>query len=252
MTKYWDVESFASAARDSVEALAAELRPSLPDEIDIDTVIAEGQASSHLISEARDAGMLVIGSRGRGGFARLVLGSTSTQCATHAKSPTAVIRESAPLQPVTRLLVAFDGSANSIDALRWALHFATPGSSVDVVQVWEPIMVPMGADQMVFVDALDRTREYFDEQTAEIAAEVDLDARELDVTFDFVEGRTRHVLSERAENADLLVMGARGSGALGAALLGSVSSWLLHHIETPTVILPSRPEHHTADKGASG
>lgn len=240
--KYWDVESFASATRDGVRALASRIDELLPDEIEVDSVIAEGQASSHLVAEAADADLLVIGSRGRGGFARLVLGSTSTQCAIHATSPVAVVREAARLEPVSKMVVAFDGSANAIEALRWALDFAADGSSVSVVQVWEPIVVPMGADQFVFVDAVERTRQDFEQQFAEILSASDAERRGVEVTHEFVEGRARHEISERAADADLLVMGARGTGVVGAALLGSVSSWLLHHVETPMVLIPQVDE----------
>lgn len=245
MTKYWDTETFAAAATADADALADELRGILGDAVEIDTLVEEGQASAHLIGESHDADLLVVGSRGRGGFARLVLGSTSTQCANHAEVPTAVVRESAEIAPATRLLVSFDGSTNSIDALRWAVRFATPGSTVDVVEVWEPVVIPMGADEMVFVDAVDRTRTRFEEQTAEILGADDLDARGVEVACHFVEGRTRHALAEWAEGADLVVMGARSGGAFGAALLGSVSGWLLHNVDRPMVVVP----HHDGPTG---
>jgi nucleotide-binding universal stress UspA family protein len=41
-----------------------------------------------------------------------------------------------------------------------------------------------------------------------------------------------------AESSDLLVMGARGHGAVSSILLGSVSSWLIHHAERPMVVVP--------------
>ena len=55
-------------------------------------VITETRPPRALIEHARGADLLVIGSRGRGGFAGLVLGSVSQQCAQHAPCPVVIVR----------------------------------------------------------------------------------------------------------------------------------------------------------------
>jgi nucleotide-binding universal stress UspA family protein len=54
-------------------------------------VVQEGNAAQVLLDQARDAQMLVVGSRGHGGFAGLLLGSVSAHCAEHAHCPVLVI-----------------------------------------------------------------------------------------------------------------------------------------------------------------
>ena len=55
-------------------------------------VVLEGAAAEHLVERARQADLLVVGHRGRGGFAGLLLGSVAYQCATHATCPVVVVR----------------------------------------------------------------------------------------------------------------------------------------------------------------
>lgn len=86
-------ERVASQARDLVAAVLAEVGSSGTDgapEIRIE--VPEGPAGEVLIRHSRDADLLVVGSRGRGAFRALLLGSIALDCAVHAKCPVMVIR----------------------------------------------------------------------------------------------------------------------------------------------------------------
>jgi nucleotide-binding universal stress UspA family protein len=60
-------------------------------EAPVTILVAEGAAAAALLDAAKDADLLVVGSRGHGGFAGLLLGSVSQQCATHAPCPVVVV-----------------------------------------------------------------------------------------------------------------------------------------------------------------
>ena len=237
-----DLGLYEKSACEHVSGLAAELASttSLP----IDTTVACGRAASVVVEASRRSDLLVLGTRGRGGFARLVLGSTSTQCATHAHVPTVVVPATAPIDRADSIVVAVDASPNSLEALRWALRFADPSAHIRCVCVYEMTAIAGGMTVVVpdtSSEAEHHVRHQIDLVLDTHAAEGGR-PRELGADFEieFHEGVVRRDLQREAGRADLLVMGARGHGAVGAALLGSVSTWLLHHVERPMVVVP----HH--------
>jgi nucleotide-binding universal stress UspA family protein len=71
----------------ALDGLASEL-----DGVEVDRVVLQGQAAGVLLEEAQEADLLVVGSRGRGGFSGLLLGSVSQQCAHHATPPIVIVR----------------------------------------------------------------------------------------------------------------------------------------------------------------
>ena len=83
---------FESAVRDQLTKEVSEaLGAQLPYPVHVHPVL--GQAAKKLIEVSQSAGMLVVGSRGRGGFSGLVLGSTSEQVVRHAKCPVLVVHD---------------------------------------------------------------------------------------------------------------------------------------------------------------
>ena len=63
------------------------------EDVAVAEVLVEGPAASALIDKSRGADLLVVGNRGHGGFAGLLLGSVSAQCVHHAQCPVLVIRK---------------------------------------------------------------------------------------------------------------------------------------------------------------
>ena len=84
-------ELAAEAERRAAEA-AKEARDEGGDP-DIETRVVEGPPATVLLAAARVADLLVVGSRGLGGFSELLLGSVSHQCAHHAPCPVVIVRD---------------------------------------------------------------------------------------------------------------------------------------------------------------
>jgi nucleotide-binding universal stress UspA family protein len=65
--------------------------------VKVNQLVREGNAAQVLLDETKDAQLLVVGSRGHGGFAGLLLGSVSANCAEHAQCPVLVVHGKAQL-----------------------------------------------------------------------------------------------------------------------------------------------------------
>lgn len=78
-------ESRELAARQMSEVLAGHA------DVGAELVLREGSAARLLVEESKQAELLVVGSRGRGGFAGLLMGSVSQQCAVHASCPVVIV-----------------------------------------------------------------------------------------------------------------------------------------------------------------
>jgi nucleotide-binding universal stress UspA family protein len=187
-----------------------------------------------LLDAGDGADLLVLGARGTGGFEGLLLGSVSERVAQLAARPVAIIRDPAPVEG-GRVVVGIDGSARSLDAMRWAAAEARArDAELDVVHAWRlPMMAtpPMAAVLPDFSALESAGRTVLDTALADPAlADVRVEGH---VTL----GHAASVLLERVDGAGLLVAGTRGRGRVTSALLGSVSRQLLHHAPCPVVVI---------------
>ena len=85
------IHGFRESAATIVEDAVSEARRLHPS-VKCEGMTLEGQPAEVLLHEARDASLIVVGNRGRGGFASLLLGSVSQQVVHHAPCPVLVIR----------------------------------------------------------------------------------------------------------------------------------------------------------------
>ncbi len=89
-----DIETLRKKASDDLGKWLEETGVDLSD-IEVEwSVLAERKTAAALIDRSKDADLVVVGSRGRGGFSGLRLGSTSEQVTRHARSPVLVVRDS--------------------------------------------------------------------------------------------------------------------------------------------------------------
>lgn len=213
-------------------------------ELDIRTRVVHGSAVANLMDEGRRADVLVVGSRGLGGFAGLLLGSVSRQLVTHAPCPVVVVppREvsSTTVSPDEhRIVVGVDGSRNSVAALEWAAWWArATGAGVRAVYAWQypPLAVPP-AHLGLGVPRADLPHDVAQESLASFIAACDLPP-DVAVEAHTREGLAGPVLLDEAGRAGLVVVGARGHGGFAGLLLGSVSNAVVQHSPRPVAVIP--------------
>ena len=85
-----ETDTVRQAAEDAVQKAVSQVGEPAPTSVTVRAVT--GVAAHELVAASADADLVVVGSRGGGGFARMVLGSVSSQVASHAASPVVVIR----------------------------------------------------------------------------------------------------------------------------------------------------------------
>jgi nucleotide-binding universal stress UspA family protein len=196
---------------------------------------SDGAAAS-LIRASGAGAMVVVGSRGRGGFAGLLLGSVSQHVATHAAGPVVVVREE-PGRADGPVVVGIDESDGSGHALDVAFEEAAlRGAGIVVLHAYQPDVRTWGLDLPPDVEdeGVRRTAES-DRLTAIVAPWRDkYPTVQVDVAA--VEGQTAARLVDASATAQLIVVGSRGRGGFAGLLLGSVGLHLLHHSGCPVLI----------------
>lgn len=224
-------ESVGSTVQRALDR-AREVAPGV--EATAETVV--GYPSQTLIKESRAAAMLVVGNRGRGGFAELLLGSVGVQVTAHAQCPVVVVRpEEAPTEqwdaPATgQVVVGVDGSAHSDDALGFAFEeAATRGVGLAAVHAWAGPVSTGPGDMLPLVYDFDDAREEERRLLAETVAGWQEKYPDVLVRRLVVRGAAAKQLVRFSHGAELLVVGARGLGGFLGLALGSVSQAAIHH-----------------------
>ncbi|NJC74058.1 universal stress protein [Planosporangium thailandense] len=230
------VQDLAAAIVDAAIAEARTVAPRVP----AHGRAVLGEPAPALLAAAGDAGLLVVGSRGGGGFAGLLAGSVSTRVATQAPCPVVVVRGRADHDggPV---VVGVDGSAACDLAAGMAFEEASRrGCPLVAVQAFTVPIPPwtMGPPP-ILCDPAQVASELRGELVGYLARWRE---KYPDVPVEYLVARSSAAaaLVDQSLRASLVVVGTRGHGAAGGLLLGSVGLQLVHHAGCPVLIARAR------------
>ena len=198
--------------------------------------IADGNAAPVLIDRSTPESLVVVGSRGRGVFDGIAVGSVAQHVARHAGGPVVVVRQTATPSS-RRVVVGADDLPESLDAVDWAADFASARSmDLCVLHSPDPPVPVSGPDAAELLEHFPLLRE----REARIRERVEL-VREghpgLTVDIEMSMDDPRAALRRASRDAALVVVGARGRGAFTGLLLGSVGASLVAHAGCPVAII---------------
>ncbi|MFF5175804.1 universal stress protein [Micromonospora sp. NPDC000089] len=198
--------------------------------------VFDGPPGLVLEERSAEAGLLVLGSRGHGGFGGLLAGSTAVTVSAHAHCPVVVVRQ-AHADARGPIVAGFDGSDPSRVALGFAVQRAAQRDvPLRVVRVFEPPDARRRPADHDAEAAGDQLRTEVDEALARWRETFP----DVPVTVDVRPGAPAAALVEASRQAQLVVVGSRGRGGLRGALLGSVSQQLIQHADCPVAVARER------------
>lgn len=194
----------------------------------------------------RRAGVIVVGSRGLGFARRLMLGSVSRGVVRRARCPVLVVK--GRRRRIKRVVLATDGSRNASRALGFLLARLEPpaGARVAVIRVLEPVaprspgLLPGPIRRAVLASAASLDAKRTQQAQREVAQAAVLLKRAGWRARGIVRAGLplAEVLQQVATvRADLLVVGARGTGGLARLLLGSVAEGVLDRSSVPVLLV---------------
>ena len=211
--------------------------------------LAEGGVPQEIVGLAEEigAGLVVVGSRGRGGIRRALMGSVSDSVVRHAHCPVLVVRDGESQRdylPGT-ILLTVDGSEEASAATRTAVELAEhTDSELHVVHVGEvtPVYHPeMRGYHARYEELQEEARRLLEEQVEEVhSAGGTVSGAHLRM------GRPDEEIVVLGEEigAGLIATGSRGLGGMRRALMGSVSDSIVRHAHCPVMVV--RPEKEQA------
>ena len=238
-------ESWANDVVNEAADLARQTAPVEPQT----AVYLKESAVIALQGEAESAGLLVVGSRGRGAAIASRLGSTAIALTQQASCPVVVV-PGGPFDVETGgdVVVGVDGSQTSQRAVEFAFaEAALRKTGLTAVHAWT--LPWLRSTLSIRHEVVNVTRPAMQQEAAAVLSESLAEIRQkhpaVPVVEQAVEERPAVALVEASHDAPLLVVGSRGRGGISGLLLGSVSHAVLHQAPCPVAVI-RRPQQESS------
>jgi nucleotide-binding universal stress UspA family protein len=213
--------------------------------------LREGGAPEETIGLAEEigAGLIVVGSRGRGGLRRALMGSVSDSVVRHAHCPVLVVRGE-PLALPTKMLLAIDGSEDARLAADTSLGLSEkPEAELHVVYV-EPMPERHTGPVRFAVDLPPEVVKSVEKEAKTKLEKLVVKMREGGGEITQAHARVGLPAAEVVALAEelgvgLIVMGNRGLGGIRRALIGSVSDSVVRYAHCPVMVVRHEKERST-------
>jgi nucleotide-binding universal stress UspA family protein len=252
VTTGYDLDRQVRDLDDMLIAEAARVARRYPD-LPVATEVVQGAPASVLVEESASAQLVVVGSRGLGGFASLLLGSVSAQVAAHAASPVIVVRppswgrttgggdavgRAREVPGNGPVVVGVDGSTGSAPAVEFAFEEAAArGTGLIAVYAWGVMSSDAGDDDDPGVE-----QNIANARLAEALTGWQEKYPGVAVSYRAVHSLVPvRTILDLSTDAGLIVVGPRGRGGFAGLRLGSIGDGLVRHARTPVAVVHTHP-----------
>jgi len=239
-TPHFSIRSQKQQVRDMLAEVKVDVRHVVSEQ-NVDTEVVAGSPVEVLLDRSADARMVVVGKRGLGGFARLIVGSTSIAIAGRAKVPVAIVpdawkQEDHKTSPVVLGIDPYHPEDNPIHlafdrARRLGVRLvAVHGWEPSAAYSWDPAAMAGAIIQMEqeahaeFDKVLGVWRERFGD---------------VEVVAVHSHSHPAMAVLDAAEQAQFVVLGRHTDVKLGGFAFGSVTRAVLHYSKCPVMVVPS-------------
>lgn len=231
-----------TAARDIASAAVGIARHHEPG-IDAEVLTEVGDPRSVLVDASRTAHLLVLGSRGRGAIRSLLLGSVSTAVLKATACPLVICRPPRGGERRPGVLVAADGTAESLPVIEFAFEQAAlRGLPLTVVHCfWDVIAAVAGFREASGEFLADQHLEELRLVLAESTAGFSERFPDVEVTTMLRHGLVDEALSERGKKWDLIVVGRHPVVGLSRTLTGSIATAVVERAHSTVAVVPEAP-----------
>jgi nucleotide-binding universal stress UspA family protein len=233
------LRGISARALDTAIIRAEEVAPGLP----ITTGLLSGPPALAVAESGSGASMLVVGARGAGGFAAMVLGSVSRYAATRAPCPVVVVREET-MAVHREIVVGIRDPQDTTEALAFAFEEAVMRDA-ELVAVHTWFRCPSALHLAVAGEAAELPLADPDRISAEAACSL---ATALEgwrdkypgvrVRQDIIHGHPARMLASYSARADLVVLGRHNHPAGPGPGIGSIQHAVLDHAHGPVAVIP--------------
>jgi nucleotide-binding universal stress UspA family protein len=233
----FDEQQAAEMREEGEEAISSVADRAAEAGIEATTAVLEGDDPVHrtLLAYADEHGIdcLVMGTRGRTGIDRLLIGSVTEKLLRESTLPVVTVHEETTVGwPFEEILVPVDGSATAHAALSAAIELAKQtDATVHLVHVVDTGVVTGDVDGGLVLEALEEAGE----QSLDIAVDRVEQSPVTTVESVILSGSPSHVICDYADEhgVDAIVMGTHGRTGVERALLGSVAEGVIRRSELP-------------------
>jgi nucleotide-binding universal stress UspA family protein len=232
---------------DMLSDARAEIRDIVP-ETSVSTLVLAGDPVDVLLDRASSAGLVVVGKRGLGGFARIIVGSTSIALAGRSPTPVAIVPDGWDQRTQNGKPVVLGIDLEKVDrepieaAFQRARRLGVPlvavhGRETPTVYSWDAAAVAGAVTQGE--DAASEQLSLLLETWRE---------RYPDVVVRPMRAHQHPAAAvlEAAQDAQVIVLGRHPAGLFGGFAFGSVARTVLHYAECPVLVVPADGGRHLA------